>query len=770
MNTPKQDTLEIQAVQALEALAEKSDLPFSAAEIHEHFVLHPVSESNLLQELETLGQGIGLSLRRMGISAKDFSKHFPASSLVFHKGSLLLLERLSKNVVEAHNFQTGAVEKLSVEALFQGREVLALLVFDGPLHTFMTKPRLHSKNQHNGYGKKPQDAHSIGYEHKDHLSVILAKLIKLLKEERRDFSIVIAYAIIVGVFSLIVPLSASAIVNSVVLGVFTNQLLWLCIIVAVVMLIVGAFDVMKQYVVDVLQRRIFVRTAFEIAYCLPRMKQASLEHEYPPELVNRFFDVLTIQKTVGKFLLDGVSATLVMVIGLFLLAIYHPFFILFNLSLIAFVPILVFVLGRGGLVTSIKESKKKYALASWLEEIGRCQTSFKLFANPDFIYQRVDEIGTEYMKARHKHFMVLARQIAGSVFFRAFAIVGVLGIGGSLVIQGQLSIGQLVAAELVIVAMLGSIEKLVSQFAEHYDLLTAIDKLSYLIDKPLEYNRPAEESVQWNTTPPDIRITDVSFSYPDGHQVFQHLSLYIRSGARVSLVGESGAGKTTLASLLVGIYPPDKGLIEFGGRDITRLSLQTIRKTVGIVLAENEIFEGTIEENILMGRHFPKEQFDWALRTAQIYDTVRTLPNRLDTMLTSTGNNLPLGLIRRIIFARTIIGRPCILILDEAFGGLEERTKLQLIQALYAERCWTIIDISHDAELIRRSETVFVLDKGRICESGSPRELAFRAQGRFAELFPDLVRQVISEKEAMDLADKTIQLRLGNGNGPEEKL
>lgn len=170
-----------------------------------------------------------------------------------------------------------------------------------------------------------------------------------------------------------------------------------------------------------------------------------------------------------------------------------------------------------------------------------------------------------------------------------------------------------------------------------------------------------------------------------------------------------------------------------------------------------------------MGRHFPKEQFNWALQVAQMYDAVRALPNRLNTMLTSTGNNVPLGLIRRIIFARTIISKPCILILNEAFGGLEERTKLQLIQALYAERCWTIINISHDAELIRRSETVFVLDKGRICESGSPRELAFRPHGRFAELFPDLVRQVISEKEAMDLADKTIQLRIGNGNGPEEK-
>ncbi|PIO48793.1 MAG: ABC transporter [[Chlorobium] sp. 445] len=758
--------LELQAIRALEYLAEQADLAISAADVHHHFHHVGLLRETVLKELEREGQVHGLSLRRMGISAKDFVHHLPVNALMLYNDDLLLVKKIAKNErVTLLNFRTNTESELSVAEIFQGKDVIQILAFDGALQTFITRRSKHSLHDYSVHGKKPQDAHSIGFEHKDHFSVIFNRLIELLKEERRDFGVVIAYAMIVGVLSLVVPLSASAIVNSVMLGVFTNQLVWLCIIVAIGLLIVGIFDVMKQYVVDVLQRRIFVRTAFEIAHRLPRMKQSSLENEYTPELVNRFFDVLTIQKTVGKFLLDGVSATLVMVIGLFLLAIYHPFFILFNLSLIAFVPVLIFVLGRGGLVSSIKESKKKYALASWLEEVGRCQTSFKLFGTPEYIYERVDSIAVEYIKARHKHFMVLARQIAGSVFFRAVAIVGVLGVGGSLVIQGQLSIGQLVAAELIIIAMLSSIEKLVSQFAEHYDLLTAIDKLSYLVDKPLE--REEGESFEKRPVPPNIKITNLSFSYPDGHQVFRGLSLFIKSGSRVSLVGESGAGKTTLASLLVGIYPPDKGIIEFDNSDITRLDLRDIRRTVGIVMPENEIFDGTIAENILMGRHFPQEQIDWALKTAQIYEAIRALPDRLDTMLNSAGNNLPLGLIRRIIFARVIIAKPCILILDEAFGGLEERTKLQLIQSLYAERCWTIIDISHDAELIRRSEMVFVLDKGIICEQGSPRELSFHANSRFAELFPDLVRQVISEKEAMDLADKTIQLRIGpdtNGN------
>ncbi len=759
-------SLEHQAIRAIEYLATQVDVVVSPAHLHHEFHAAHLNAQNLFSELQKVGEASGLATRLMQIARKDFTALAPAESLLLHpQHGLLFIKRIEKKsgLTECYLFEKESAAVLSEGDLFNGSSTLQLLCFDGKLKTFLTT----DGQPHAQGGKSPKDAHSIGFEHKDHLSVILSKLVSLLKEEKGDMGVVFTYAVIVGLLSLIVPLSAQAIVNAVMLGVFTTQLFVLCTIVAVGLLIVGAFDVMKRYVIDVLQRRIFVRTAFEIGYRLPKMKQASLESEYTPELVNRFFDVLTIQKTIGKFLLDGVSATLITIIGLLLLALYHPFFILFDLSLLAFIPILVFVLGRDGLVTSIKESKKKYAIAAWLEEVARCQTSFKLNAAPEFVYHHLDHLATEYVTARNKHFIVLARQIAGSVTFRAFATVGVLGIGGSLVVQQQLSIGQLVAAELVIVAMLGAIEKLIDQFEQHYDLLTAIDKLSYLIDKPLETSGGSAQLAA--SGPASLALHQITFNYTDSAPVLKGVTMRVPAGSHVSLVGESGAGKTTLSALLVGLYEPTSGIIEIDGIDTTRMGLDALRQNVGIVLEKNEIFEGTIEENILLGRHFTEERLEWALKISQLYDVVRAMPDRLNTQLHAAGLNMPIGLIRRVMFARAIISKPRILILDEAFAGLEERTKLQITQALYAERSWTIINISHDAELIRRSEKVFVLKDGKICEDCPPRELAFRSETHFAKLFPDLVRQIIEEKEAIDLAGKSIELKFPSSDGESSR-
>jgi ATP-binding cassette subfamily B protein len=351
--------------------------------------------------------------------------------------------------------------------------------------------------------------------------------------------------------------------------------------------------------------------------------------------------------------------------------------------------------------------------------------------------------------------------------FRAAATVGVLGIGGALVLSNQLTIGELVAAELVVIAMLGAIEKLIEQFEYHYDLFTAIDKISHLTDRPLE--AVGGESASQFDGAISVEFSHVEFGYTPGRKVLSDVTLAIEKGSRISLVGASGSGKSTFASLLLGLYEPSRGLIKIGGQDISRLSLQSLRNTVGIVLEANELFDGSIEENIAMGRDFTYDQLVWALKTAQLYDEVHSLPHGLKTQLTPMGQNFSIGMRRRIMFARAIIGKPNILILDEAFGGLEESMKLDLIRSLYCEKCWTIIDIAHDADLIRRSEMIYVLKDGKIMENAPPFELSIRENTLFEKLFPELVRQTRSEKEAIEMAVKSVQLHFPNssrGNQP----
>ncbi|ACF12488.1 ABC transporter-related protein [Chloroherpeton thalassium ATCC 35110] len=744
--------LEQQIISLFEYLNHTGVEHLALEHLYEFLEQEPLHPSTLFERLEKNAQDAGLSLRRMQISADHFFEKKPVHSLILRApAELMLIEEIqhSDKTVKLRSFATNDIAIVPAATLFKNQKSLDLLCYDGTIYTYMT-----SGKEDTAFRSKAHSTHQASDAHKHHEKTsvlsILDKLIRLLKEEQHDFLVVLGYAIIVGLLSLVMPLSAQAIVNTVALGVYSAQLVSLCIVVGIGLIILGAFEVMKRYVVDVLQRRLFVRTAFEIAHRLPRIRTKALENEYAPELVNRFFDVMTVQKTIGKFLLDGVSATLIALSGLILLGIYHPIFLLFNVFLLIFVPVLIFVLGRGGLELSIKESKKKYALASWLEDIARCQTSFKMNGSPEFIYRRVDEIATEYVKARDKHFSVLIRQLSGSYIFRALASVGVLGIGGALVIEQQISLGQLVAAELVIVAITASLEKLVEQFEFHYDLLTAIDKISHVTDKELD---PVGGELS-----PDfkgavsVNLHDVTFSYTDGKKVLENVSLEIPAGGRVSLVGKSGAGKTTLMSLIAGLNDAEHGVIEFNGYDISRMNLKQLHQIVAIVPAQNEIFEGTIEENILMGRAFDYEQMVWALKISQMYDDIRAMPNRLKTPIISAGRNLPGGLIRKIMIARAIIGKPKVLILDEAFGGMEENTKLELIRSLYSESSWTIIDISHDAEVIRRSEPIYVLHDKRIVETYMAGDLATKKDTLLGKLFPDLARQIIEERKNPALA------------------
>ncbi len=746
---------------AFDYLREKTGIFVPPEDIH-NFIRHEeLPKERVLEQMERIGQSFHLALRQMRLSEPQLlhekAKHF----FFFFDDDLCFAETYDdrRKGVSAKNFTTAKTVFLTTQEVFKKEKELNILLFDGEMDSFLATEAhqtplrdnlSHEESGHGGHGHQ-------GGGHDIDVKYLFGKLFKLFKEEKKDFTVVLIYAMIVGLMSLVVPLSASAIVNSVMLGL-SSQLAMLCVLVAIGLLIVGVFDVMKRYVADILQRRIFVRTSFDIAYRLPRMTQSAFNQEYAPEVVNRFFDVLTIQKTIGKFLLDGTGSGLVIIIGLILLAVYHPFFILFDLALVAFVPIIIFILGHGGLETSIKESKKKYALVSWFEEIARCQASFKLFSKPEFVYQRVDSIAVNYVEARHKHFLVLARQMIGSAIFRASVTVGVLGLGGALVINEQLTIGELVAAELVVIAMLGAIEKLVEQFEQHYDLFTAIDKVSHLVDRPLEPSG-GEPAPNFNgaTT---IEFKNIEFGYDPHHKVFKNLSLRIQKGSRVSLVGASGSGKTTLAHLLLGFYELMRGKILLDDYDLSRMSLESIRKTVGIVLEANEIFDGTIEENITMGRDFSYERLIWALKTAQLYEEVFALADGLRTRLVPMGQNVSIGMRRRIMFARAIIGKPSILILDECFGGIEESVKLDLIHALYQEKNWTIIDIAHDAELIRRSEMVYVLKDGKIIESGTPFELALKDDSLFGQLFPELVRQTREEKAAIEMAVKSVQLNI----------
>jgi len=536
--------------------------------------------------------------------------------------------------------------------------------------------------------------------------------------ERRDIGVVTVYGMLGGLLALVLPLGTQAVVNTVAFGVLTPNLWVLCGLVLVGLLAGGGLFVMERYVVDLLQRRLFVRTTFDVAYRLPRIREDALAEHYAPELVNRFFDVLTLQKTLGKVLLDGSSAALTVLFSLLLLAAYHPIFLVFDLIVLLFLPFVVGVLGRGGLATSLAESTNKYAVANWLEEVARCRVSMKLAGNPERVFERIDALTSGYVLARHAHFRVLARQLVGSEVFRALLVVGALFLGGSLVIQQQLSLGQFVAAEVVVLYLASALQKLVAQLEHVYDLLTALHKLGIITEMPLE-REAARGTPVLPAGPAALRLQDVVFSYEGRRPVLDGVSATIVPGERVSLIGR---GKSSLVALVTRLHEPASGLIELDGVDVRTLDPEALRVQVGVVEGRrDQIFEGTLEENVTMGRPLPHADVRWAIATAQLSDEIARLPEGLQTPLPATGANLSESVCTRILCARAIVGRPRLLIVDDALAGLPPDLHRRLLDALWREPGWTLIDLSQDPRLGQRSSRTLELRDGRLAESEARR-------------------------------------------------
>ncbi len=577
--------------------------------------------------------------------------------------------------------------------------------------------------------------------HSSHASP-MERLWALLVSDKKDLVVLTVYTLMTGIVSLAVPLAAQALVNTIAAGIFLQPLIVLSLLVLTGLLFGSVLRMLKFCLVENLQQRIFARITLRLSERIPVIKASALNTEYMPELINRFFDVMTVQKSWAKLLLEGPAAVLQVLIGLVLMAFYSPFLLAFDVLIILFVFFAVSVLGIGGLRSSIKESALKYRVAEWLEDMGRCQTSLKTNGISQFLVRRSDALVLNYLRARKEHFSVLFRQAFGTYFFQAVASAGILAIGGWLVINRQLTLGQLVAAELVVLNVLSALEKLIRNCDTFYDLLTGLDKVGHISDLPIERDNGVELATP-SGTGLSVECMKLHFTYSD-REILSGLTFSLQSGERASLVGASGAGKTTLASLICGLQEANHGTVEVGGYDVRDLNLKSLRRQVGFVGDINEIFEGTIEENVGLGRPTVSHQdIRWALDAAQFSDDLINLSDGINTMLVSGGRNLSRGQVQRLLIARAIAERPRLLILDEAFTGIDEKTKLKIIDSLFSsENSWTVLDISHDAEVVMRSDKVYVLSQGAITESGTPADLAWRNESEFSTLFPDLATQI----------------------------
>jgi ATP-binding cassette, subfamily B, bacterial len=537
-----------------------------------------------------------------------------------------------------------------------------------------------------------------------------ARVMDIVRVEKKEITAIYFYAILNGLIQLSLPVGVQAIIGYVLGASMVTSIVLLIMLVILGVFVTGLMQINQMKIIEKIEQKVFVRYSFAYSEKIPRLDLDKTDSWYLPELVNRFFDAVTLQKGLSKLLLDVPAAMIQILFGLLLLSVYHPAFIFFGLILLLILWIILYFTGARGLSSSLEESSAKYEVAGWLEEMARSIRSFKFSQNARLHQKKTDEQLVSYIGARTRHFKVLLIQFRSLVGFKVIITAAMLIVGSILLVNQQLNIGQFIAAEIVILTIMNSVEKLIGNIDSVYDVLTAAEKLGQLTDAPIENEGslvlpPAPGPLQ-------LELKDVSFTYQSGRTVLKNVSMLVEPGQKVCIQGDSGSGKSTLLRLFTGAYSEFSGSVLINNIPIGNYQLQSLRANTGMLFSKQELFKGSLWENITMGRD--------GLTAADIGDKaarlgldgfIAGLPLGFDSQLDPVGRRLPAIIAKKILLLRALVQNPPLLLLEEPWQGLSETDRKKVQQWLLGDFAQTtLLIVTNDRDFAARCDKTILLD------------------------------------------------------------
>ncbi|MDX2048467.1 MAG: ATP-binding cassette domain-containing protein [Chitinophagaceae bacterium] len=541
----------------------------------------------------------------------------------------------------------------------------------------------------------------------------IRRVLRVLKLEKKEITAVYFYAILNGLIQLSLPLGIQSIISFVLGGSISTSLVILIVLVVAGVLFNGMVQVNQMKIIEKVQQKIFVRYAFEYASRIPRLDLKAVDSYYLPELVNRFFDTVSLQKGISKLLLEIPTATIQIFFGLLLLSFYHPVFIAFGVLLVVIGYLVLYYTGARGLETSFRESQYKYRVAAWLEELARVVKSFKFSKGFSLNLRRTDKLVENYLNSRTSHFRILLFQYWTLIIFKVVITAVMLIVGSILLINQQLNIGQFIAAEIVILLVINSVEKLIINLDKVYDVLTSVDKLGKVIDKPLEQdgNILLAETGKGVT----VQVHDLTFVY-DKKPVLNKVSFSAQAGEKICIMGADGSGKSSLLRVLTGVYPDFEGSVSIDNIPIRNYNAASFRQQTGIMLSQQDIFEGTLLENITMGHDsiYPGQIMELADKIS-LRNFLEEQEQGFNTLLDPAGKRLSRTIIQKILLLRALISNPRLLLLEEPWLGLDEECKAKIKEyLLYGTPGSTVFVISNEEAFAGQCDAVLYLEEGEL--------------------------------------------------------
>jgi ABC-type bacteriocin/lantibiotic exporter with double-glycine peptidase domain len=522
----------------------------------------------------------------------------------------------------------------------------------------------------------------------------------LLRAERRVLGLILSYALAIGLFSLIVPLTVQELVNTFAFAIQPITIVTLSVIIIASLLFVGAFKAFQVYAEEILQRRLFARVALGMTQHFPDVRIAG----FKPRYANYFTEAVFMQRALSGLLIDFIDVVIGGIVGMTILVFYHPYFLGFNIVLFGGGALVFVLLSQGGLKATLEVSHWKYSTMHWLQEIAYNLLHFKATTCKPYLLRRTDELIDQYTEARRTRFAVLMRQYLGSVVWQALGHGGIIATAGWLLSIGQLTLGQLVAAQVIVGRLLFSFESLVKKMGHVFYFFTALTELDFVFSLPKDEHRDVLSVPLPDPAIHGIRVTcrDVGVGRPEDGALFEHFDLEITPGEKVGILTGSNQAKTTLARVLAGLETPSSGVIRYNGVDLRHLDLNSINACRGFVLdSKLTLFEGTIEDNISLGRpSITYSELRWALRFAELEEEIDALPHGIKTHVRAEGIVFSPARIQKMLVARAIVTRPQILIFDGLLHNMHPIQRETLLRRLCSkEEPWSAVFISNDPTL-----------------------------------------------------------------------
>ncbi|MEN5054073.1 peptidase domain-containing ABC transporter [Sphingobacterium kitahiroshimense] len=523
---------------------------------------------------------------------------------------------------------------------------------------------------------------------------------KQITKEKKDVASIYIYAILSGLVQLSIPLGIQAIVSFVLGATMVTSLYLLIGFVVLGTFLYGVFRVKVMQIIEKIQQKIFVEYSIAFAKKLPKIDLAATKKYYLPELVNRFFDILNLQKSISKILLEIPTALIQIFFGIILLSFYHVWFLVFGAVVIIIVGCIFYFTMDSGIQSSVEESNKKYEVASWLEDIASAIKTFKINSKSDMHLTGTDERVVQYLDHRTSHFKVLLFQYKSIIGFNVTITLVMLGIGTYLLINQKLNIGAFVATEIVVIMIMSAVEKLIKSLESYYDMIASVLKLHKVTGLREESN--GEIVLESTARGMEVVFKDVSLNFADSRPVFIHLNFNIPANSLTMISGQVGAGKSMLLNMMAGFYEPSGGTILFDKIPIKNIDKIALRNRIGLYMEDMTIIKGTLHENLVLGRgNISTEDILRLAEAIGIEQLSDQFSNGFYTLLSETDTEISFSSRKMILIMRALLGNNRLLLLEDPLDGMDEVFRKKLTQYLVEiKEHTTVILVSKEKEVM----------------------------------------------------------------------